>query len=302
MSGGNGQGRDDAFYALVLSGIGAPVNQTNLNVLRAWVRAESGTSGTSASWNPLNTTQNAAGATKFNENNGFPVKNYPDEATGVAATVKTLKSHYYVAIVAALRASNPLAAIAAIVASPWDGHYGAHKTSGGSYDYTRSSVYAAYKAVAGKGAASVPGSGTGATGTAFLDPTANAIVGPDGTIYTPASNYYADVPEATRKGINVVTSPGYVATLQKKARAGLDPGAVQEITPGTVIADTASSVAGGLAPIGAFFGWFTSHWSSIGVGLIGVALIIAGIAYANRGNIASAKQTIGSVAKVAAVA
>lgn len=303
MAGGNGAGRDDAFYALVLSGIGAPINQANLSVLRAWARVEGG----SASWNPFNTTQNAQGATAYNSNNGTPVRNYSSEQQGVAATVQTLKSGYYKVIVAGLKASNPLMAIAGIVASPWDGHYGARANGSGGYDFTTSSLYKAWSSTQGSSAAlpNLPSgltSGSGSGGVAYYDPLTTptaTIVGPDGTIYAPFTNYIKDVPAATRAGIRIVVSPGYVSGQQANQGAGKDPGAVQEITPGTVVGDTAASVASGLAPIGAVFGWLSANMSRVGLGLLGVLLLIFGVIYTQKGTI---KETVMTAAKLAPVA
>lgn len=87
----------------VLAGIGAPVNDTNLSTLWNWSHAESG-SDVMRWLNPLNTTQNAAGATS---QNSVGVKSYPDLATGIAATVETLLNGRYGQIVGNLQQSVP---------------------------------------------------------------------------------------------------------------------------------------------------------------------------------------------------
>lgn len=84
----------------VLSALGVPVTQQNTSFLDSWANAEGG----SASFNPMNTTQPATGSTNYNS---VGVKNYPDAATGTAATVKTLTNGYYPDIVAALQSGNP---------------------------------------------------------------------------------------------------------------------------------------------------------------------------------------------------
>jgi hypothetical protein len=66
-----------------LKELGAPVTMANLHALVSWIQAEGG----DASWNPLNTTLDADGATEYN---WVGVKNYPDFATGITATVETL--------------------------------------------------------------------------------------------------------------------------------------------------------------------------------------------------------------------
>jgi hypothetical protein len=99
-------------FGQILAGIGAPDTPENRRVLSAWQRAEGGSPD-----NPFNTTQGAPGATDFNS---VGVKRYPDVATGVAATVKTLLNGYYPNIIAALKAGNNANAVAdAIESSPW---------------------------------------------------------------------------------------------------------------------------------------------------------------------------------------
>lgn len=89
-------GRYQNFYESVLQGISAPTSDAAITGLAAWHRAEGG----NATWNPFNTTQDAQGATTYNS---VGVKNYPNEETGVTATVKTLLNGNYPGILAALR-------------------------------------------------------------------------------------------------------------------------------------------------------------------------------------------------------
>jgi len=97
----------------VLTALGMPVTQQNMTAMTAWAKAE----GTAAAFNPIATTQSAAGATNFNS---VGVKNYTTYGDGVAATVKTLTNGRYGNILAALSAGNDAEAVARAVAdSPW---------------------------------------------------------------------------------------------------------------------------------------------------------------------------------------
>ena len=90
----------DDFYTAVLRSLGAPVTPNTLQLCRDWQRFEGG----SASWNPWNTTSWAPGATDYNSAH---VRNYPDEATGISATVSTLRNGYYPDVVVALQSDRP---------------------------------------------------------------------------------------------------------------------------------------------------------------------------------------------------
>lgn len=104
---------DDAFYRAILAGIAAPVSENALTFLRAWRQAEGG----KATYNPFNTTWKKPGTTDYNSRG---VKNYPDPATGLSATVKTLLAGSYTGIVDALRSGAPPSkAASALRASPW---------------------------------------------------------------------------------------------------------------------------------------------------------------------------------------
>lgn len=78
----------DDFYKAVLQQIGAPSTENNISILRAWQKTEGG----NATYNPLNTTKSAPGATNYNS---AGVKNFPDFATGVNATSLTIMNGYY---------------------------------------------------------------------------------------------------------------------------------------------------------------------------------------------------------------
>jgi len=72
----------------LLTTLGLPTCGNNLAVVVAWQVAES----TDAMWNPLASTHNIVGATKFNS---AGVKNYPSLETGLEATSQTLWGGYY---------------------------------------------------------------------------------------------------------------------------------------------------------------------------------------------------------------
>lgn len=97
----------------LLAQLGMPKTPENVRALSAWAQAE----GTSAKFNPLATTQSAAGATNFNS---VGVKNFTSYEQGLAATVKTLTNGRYEPILAALRSGDSAVAVGrAVEASPW---------------------------------------------------------------------------------------------------------------------------------------------------------------------------------------
>lgn len=100
----------------LLAALGLPMTRNNETFLMLWAQAEGGFRQGAAHWNPLNTTQPAAGATDYNS---VGVKNYPSERAGIAATAATLNNGRYGAVLDALRRSDIKAAAKAVVASPW---------------------------------------------------------------------------------------------------------------------------------------------------------------------------------------
>ena len=103
----------DAWGKQLLRKLGAPPTSQNLALFRAWAQAE----GSTARFNPFDTTQPAPGATNFNS---VGVKNYRSAQQGLDATYQTLINGYYPNIVAELRKGNDAGATAdAIGASPW---------------------------------------------------------------------------------------------------------------------------------------------------------------------------------------
>lgn len=91
-----------------------PHTRCNLAAVGGWIRAE----GSDPSWhNLLDTTEREPGSWSVNS---VGVQAYPDEATGLRATVTTLNNGYYGPILAALRAGDDAQAVASAVAnSPW---------------------------------------------------------------------------------------------------------------------------------------------------------------------------------------
>lgn len=106
------------FARDVLSKLGIDATSENIRAMNAWAQAE----GTRAQFNPLATTQGAAGATRFNS---VGVRNYASYTDGVDATVKTMTNGRYGNILEALRAGNSAEAVGrAIADSPWGTHEG----------------------------------------------------------------------------------------------------------------------------------------------------------------------------------
>ena len=73
----------EKFAQHLLAEIGAKPTKRNLWAIVSWVQAE----GSNASFNPLATTQDMPGATKFNS---VGVRNYTSFEQGIEATAKTL--------------------------------------------------------------------------------------------------------------------------------------------------------------------------------------------------------------------
>ncbi|MCU1427948.1 MAG: hypothetical protein JWL83_1948 [Actinomycetia bacterium] len=96
-----------------LTRLGMPVSTENVKVMVAWQQAE----GTSARFNPLATTQDMPGATRFNS---VGVRNFATYEDGLAANIKVINNGRYGNILAALKAGNSATAVAqAIQNSPW---------------------------------------------------------------------------------------------------------------------------------------------------------------------------------------
>lgn len=74
------------FASALLSSIGAPVTQSNVNKLVLWMQHESGGGG--GTYNPFDYVVKAPGSSAFNS---VGVQNYPDVATGVTMATKMFR-------------------------------------------------------------------------------------------------------------------------------------------------------------------------------------------------------------------
>ena len=111
------QGETNDFLLDTLKGLG--INNPNvyqLQLMQIWRQHEGG----QAAWNPFNTTLNTFGSTQYNF---VPVRNYPNRASGLQATIQTLKNGRYSNIIIAIKniktQTDINKAIEAINASPW---------------------------------------------------------------------------------------------------------------------------------------------------------------------------------------
>lgn len=103
---------------LVALGIGIDPSEEYLVGPLAWAYAEGGWSANDATYNAWNTTLPAPGSHAIN---AVGVQAYPTLATGVAATVSTLRNPpgRYAAVLEALAGGTPDALARAVGASPW---------------------------------------------------------------------------------------------------------------------------------------------------------------------------------------
>jgi hypothetical protein len=93
-----GSGQGDQYWGQVLTNMGAPVTQSNIDFLNGWSSRE----GTKATWNPLATTQ-GPGAGTFNSTG---VQNFATLDQGAQYTAATLTNGHYPSIVAALKSGD----------------------------------------------------------------------------------------------------------------------------------------------------------------------------------------------------
>jgi hypothetical protein len=75
----------------LLEAMGIPPHHAAMAFLAAWQECEGGT----AAFNPLNTTERVPGSTDYNS---AGVQNFPDEISGLAATLLTIRLHPYAII------------------------------------------------------------------------------------------------------------------------------------------------------------------------------------------------------------
>ena len=115
---------DPAGWArALLAADSLPQTSCNLSAVTAWEHAEGGGFGNQAAYNPLNVNPGAGAGWPGGPAIGAWA--FPDAATGLLYTVRTLNNGYYGAVIAALRAGDSAQAVCdAIMASPWAGsHY-----------------------------------------------------------------------------------------------------------------------------------------------------------------------------------
>lgn len=107
-------GSQSSWARAELRTIGAPRTPANVASLVAWQNREGGGGAN----NPLNSTEPAPGATVFNS---VGVRNYPDAATGVAATAVTLRNGNYGDVLSALMSGHGLCGESLAGLSTWSG-------------------------------------------------------------------------------------------------------------------------------------------------------------------------------------
>lgn len=106
-----------------LTALGAPVNQTNINLVNSWQQAEgqwgaTGQFNAGSMWNPLNIeTDPIGGATRITDGKGNSTLAYSSMQAGIQATVAFINT-WQPNIGAALTSANPTAFYAAV--GPWD--------------------------------------------------------------------------------------------------------------------------------------------------------------------------------------
>ena len=116
------------FATSLLKGLGIAPNANNVKAIQAWAQAEGGHWHNTASYNPLNTTQGAAGASSMNK---VGVKAYKDWAQGLQATLQTLNNGRYGNILQALKSGSAYDIAHAIANSPWGTGSGVIRVLGG---------------------------------------------------------------------------------------------------------------------------------------------------------------------------
>jgi len=95
-----------------------PQTSCNLSAVLEWEAREGGGFGNQASYNPLNV--NPGPGAGWPGHPAIGAWAFPDAATGLAYTVKTINNGYYGGILAALRAGNSAQGVCdVIMASPW---------------------------------------------------------------------------------------------------------------------------------------------------------------------------------------
>ena len=105
------------WAAGLLSRLGAPTTDQNLQAMTTWMAFEGGHWKNNANYNPLNTTMGESGAKSINS---AGVKSYTSWDQGYQATIDTLKGGQYSNILSALQSGTDSSAVlSAVNASPW---------------------------------------------------------------------------------------------------------------------------------------------------------------------------------------
>jgi hypothetical protein len=142
-SGGHPGGDDytaRTWAIALLQRLNAPITHQNVHAIVAWEAGEGGHWQNSATYNPLDTTQDAPGASSMNS---VGVKAYSSWDEGLNATVQTLQNGRYQPILDALHNGHEASLVTqAVVNSPWGtrhinlsadySSYGHGGTSGGT--------------------------------------------------------------------------------------------------------------------------------------------------------------------------
>lgn len=126
-----GTGSQQDWAKSFLQKLGKPVTTANVQAMTTWMAYEGGQWHNSAHYNPLNTTQPAAGASNMNS---VGVKSYKSWDQGFQATVDTINNGRYGNILSALSKGDSTGAVLnAINKSPWGTHI--PNAGGGSTGY-----------------------------------------------------------------------------------------------------------------------------------------------------------------------
>lgn len=104
------------FLVALLKGLSFPSDNAHLVGPLAWAWAEGGWEHNEATYNPLNTTQQAPGSHSINS---VGVQAYATEAQGVLATMTTLENGRYPTILAAMENGDPGALADGLASEPW---------------------------------------------------------------------------------------------------------------------------------------------------------------------------------------
>jgi hypothetical protein len=118
-----GSGQRNQYWGQVLTNVGAPVTQSNIDFLNGWSQRE----GTQAAWNPLATTQGPGSAF-----NNVGVRNFATADEGAQYTAATLTNGRYPSIVAALKTGDASGASGSGVLPAGDPNNSSSGIAGGS--------------------------------------------------------------------------------------------------------------------------------------------------------------------------